>query len=155
MPGCGGGRLRAFATQVGIRETRRVEGDHVLTAQELTQPVVFDDGIACGAYPIDIHPASGGELVYAAMGDDHAYQIPLRSLIPTGLSNALVAGRGISATHAALAAVRVMTISMAVGQAAGIAAAMACESRGEADVRGVDPVRLRSTLIDNGALVTA
>lgn len=155
VPGCAGGRLRAFATQVGIRETRRVEGDHVLTAQELTQPVVFADGIACGAYPIDIHPASGGELVYAAMGDDHAYQIPLRSLIPTGLSNALVAGRGISATHAALAAIRVMTISMAVGQAAGIAAAMACEGGGEVDVRGVDPTRLRSTLAANGALVNA
>lgn len=155
VPGCEGGRLRSFATQVGIRETRRVEGDHVLTAQELTEPVAFADGIACGAYPIDIHPASGGELVYSALGDDHAYQIPLRSLIPSGLSNALVAGRGLSATHAALAAVRVMTISMAVGQAAGTAAAMACRSAGEVDVRAVDAAGLRDTLVAHGALVDA
>ncbi len=153
VPGCEGGRLRAFATQVGIRETRRVEGEHVLTAQELTQPVVFADGIACGAYPIDIHPAAGGELIYSSMGDDHAYQIPYRSLIPKGISNALVAGRGISATHAALAAIRVMTISMAVGQAAGIAAAMACEGEGVVDVRGVDAARLREALVAGGALV--
>ena len=155
VPGCEGGRLRAFATQVGIRETRRVEGEHVLTAQELTQPVVFDDGIACGAYPIDIHPASGGELLYASMGDDHAYQIPYRSLIPRGVTNALVAGRGISATHAALAAIRVMTISMAVGQAAGIAAVMACEGEGAVDVRSVDAARLRDALKAGGALVDA
>ena len=155
VPGCEGGRLRAFATQVGIRETRRVEGEHVLTAQELTQPVAFDDAIACGAYPIDIHPASGGELLYASMGDDHAYQIPYRSLIPKGVTNALVAGRGISATHAALAAIRVMTISMAVGQAAGTAAALACEGEGALDVRGVDAARLREVLKAGGALVDA
>ena len=153
VPGCEGGRLQAFATQVGIRETRRVQGDHVLTADELLQPVRFADGIACGAYPIDIHPAAGGELIYSAMGDDHAYQIPYRSLIPTGFSNALVAGRGISATHAALAAIRVMTISMAVGQAAGTAAAMACQREGTPDVRRVDSAALRASLVAQGALV--
>jgi hypothetical protein len=57
VPGCEDGRLRAFATQVGVRETRRVEGDHVLTAGELLAPAQFPDAIAAGAYPIDIHPA--------------------------------------------------------------------------------------------------
>ncbi|MDE2616680.1 MAG: FAD-dependent oxidoreductase [Burkholderiales bacterium] len=153
VPGCESGRLQAFATQVGIRETRRVQGEHVLTAEELLQPVSFVDGIACGAYPIDIHPAAGGELIYKALGEDHAYQIPYRSLVPKGLSNALVAGRGISATHAALAAVRVMTISMAVGQAAGTAAAMACQSKSAPDVRKVDATALRVSLLAQGALV--
>jgi 2-polyprenyl-6-methoxyphenol hydroxylase-like FAD-dependent oxidoreductase len=97
VPGCEKGRLIAFGTQVGIRETRRVEGDHVLTAAELLQPVQFDDAIAAGAYPIDIHPAAGGELDYRGLGDDHAYQIPYRSLVPRALDNALVAGRGLSA----------------------------------------------------------
>jgi hypothetical protein len=152
VPGCEAGRLQAFATQVGIRETRRVHGEHVLSAEELLQPVRFADGIALGAYPIDIHPASGGELVYSALGDDHAYQIPYRSLIPLGLSNALVAGRGISATHAALAAIRVMTISMAVGQAAGVAAALACR-HGVRDMREVDTTVLRERLVAGGALV--
>ncbi|QHE88053.1 FAD-dependent oxidoreductase [Hydrogenophaga sp. BPS33] len=152
VPGCEGGRLQAFATQVGIRETRRIHGDHVLTAEELVQPPPFDDTIALGAYPIDIHPAVGGELIYTPMGDDHAYQIPYRSLIPQGLANALVAGRGISATHAALAAIRVMTISMAVGQAAGTAAAQACASGG-GDVRRVDVPALQRQLQAQGALL--
>jgi hypothetical protein len=151
VPGCGSGRLRAFATQIGVRETRRIEGDHVLTAEELLEPTRFDDAIAAGAYPIDIHPAAGGGLHYQAMGNDHAYQIPYRSLIPVGFDNALVAGRGVSATHEALAAIRVMTISMAVGQAAGTAAAMAARPAAAAKVRAVPVDKLRQTLLADGA----
>jgi len=155
VPGCGNGRLRAFATQVGVRETRRIEGDHVLTAEELLEPARFDDAIAAGAYPIDIHPAAGGGLQYKALGDDHAYQIPYRSLIPVGFDNALVAGRGVSATHSALAAIRVMTISMAVGQAAGTAAAMAAlQTGGAADVRAVPVNELRQALVADGACLS-
>jgi choline dehydrogenase-like flavoprotein len=153
VPGCEAGRLQAFGTQVGIRETRRVEGDHVLTAPELLQPVHFEDAIASGAYPIDIHPAAGGELEYRALGEDHAYAIPYRSLIPAALDNVLVAGRGISATHEALAAVRVMTISMAVGQAAGVAASLACRSGVPVAVRQVDGVVLRTRLLESGAIL--
>ena len=151
VPGCESGRLLAFGTQVGIRETRRVQGEHVLTAEELLAPVQFDDAIAAGAYPIDIHPAAGGELEYSALGEDHAYQIPYRSLCPIGLDNALVAGRGVSATHQALAAIRVMTISMAVGQAAGVAAAMAAADGDGIGVGGVSIQRLRSELQNAGA----
>jgi hypothetical protein len=153
VPGCQDGRLQAFGTQIGIRETRRVEGDHVLTAQELLEPHHFDDAIAAGAYPIDIHPAAGGELEYKSLGEDHAYEIPYRSLIPAALDNVLVAGRGLSATHEALAAVRVMTISMAVGQAAGLAAAMACRLNQPGCVRGVDHAALREELLKVGAVL--
>lgn len=151
VPGCESGRLLAFGTQVGVRETRRVLGTHVLTAEELLAPVAFDDAIAAGAYPIDIHPAAGGELVYCALGDDHAYQIPYRSLCPLGLDNALVAGRGLSATHQALAAVRVMTISMAVGQAAGTAAALIAREGPASTTRGIGTQQLRETLRRDGA----
>jgi hypothetical protein len=151
VPGCEHGRLQAFATQVGVRETRRVQGLHVLTAEELLQPADFPDAIAAGAYPIDIHPASGGGLVYRPLGEDHSYQIPYRSLVPLGLRNALVAGRGISATHDALAAIRVMSISMAVGQAAGTAAALATRADGAVDVSGVPVQQLRDTLRAAGA----
>lgn len=156
VPGCEDGRLRAFATQVGVRETRRVEGDHVLTAEELLKPVQFPDAIAAGAYPIDIHPASGGALHYVPMGADHAYQIPYRSLIPSTLDNALVVGRGISASHEALAAIRVMTISMAVGHAAGIAAAMAARAADAGmgvQVRAVPVPALREALVRGGAVL--
>lgn len=151
VPGCDQGRLVAFGTQIGIRETRRVRGEYTLTAPDLLQPVSFEDAIAAGAYPIDIHPASGGELIYSSLGEDHSYQIPYRSLIPSGLDNAIAAGRGISATHEALAAVRVMTISMAVGQAAGTAAALASGRDRTGSVRAV-PIRdLRSALAEDGA----
>ncbi len=149
VPGCEQGRLRQFGTQVGIRETRRLHGDHVLTAEELLQPVKFEDAIAAGAYPIDIHPAAGGELIYQAMGKDHAYQIPLRSLLPLGLDNALAVGRGVSATHSALAAIRVMTISMAVGQACGTAAALSI--RAGCCPRDLPLTELRTTLLNDGA----
>lgn len=152
VPGCEAGRLLAFATQVGVRETRRIEGDHVLTADELRRPEPFEDAIAAGAYPIDIHPVSGGDLHYESLAGDHAYRIPYRSLIPVGLDNALVAGRGISATHAALAAIRVMTISMAVGQAAGTAAALAVRLKeARLDVRKLPIEALQSRLLDAGA----
>lgn len=153
VPGCEQGRLLAFGTQVGVRETRRVEGVHVLTAEELLAPVQFEDAVAAGAYPIDIHPAAGGELEYAALGDDHAYQIPYRSLCPRGIDNALVAGRGISATHKAQAAIRVMTISMAVGQAVGTAAAMAA-AEGQGAVQSVAPQALRKALESAGACLS-
>lgn len=155
VPGCERGQLVAFGTQVGVRETRRIEGDHVLTAEELSKPEPFEDAIAAGAYPIDIHPASGGGLDYRSLGEHHAYRIPYRSLIPTTFDNALTAGRGVSASHAALAAIRVMTISMAVGQAAGTAAALACHhdrsNTRHIDVRAVSIPELRSALETDGA----
>lgn len=153
VPGCGQGRLLAFGTQIGIRETRRVEGEHVLSADELVRGQAFEDAIAAGAYPIDIHPAQGGGLHYRDLGPDHAYGIPYRSLIPTTLDNALVAGRGLSATHEALAAIRVMTISMAVGQAAGTAAALACAGPPDGRVREVAPAALRAALRRDGAIL--
>lgn len=153
VPGCETGRLQAFATQIGIRETRRVEGDHILTSQELMEPAVFKDAIAAGAYPIDIHPAHGGDLTYKVMDDEHSYQIPYRSLIPINLDNVYVVGRGISADHEALAAIRVMTISMAVGQAAGTAAAMMCKLTGPISTRALNVPKLQQHLVEDGGLV--
>lgn len=152
VPGCAGGRLVSFGAQLGVRETRRMRGDHVLEADELRRAERFPDTIAMGAYPIDIHPARGGGLHYETLGDDHAYAIPYRSLVPVSLDNALAIGRGLSATHAAHAAVRVMPTSMALGHAAGIAAAMAA-AHPNGDVRGVDIARLQQRLRDGGALL--
>jgi hypothetical protein len=151
VPGCSAGRLRAFGTQVGVRETRRALGDHVLSATDLVGCRSFEDAVAAGAYPIDIHPASGGGLDYRALGPDDAYQIPLRSLTPLGLDNALVVGRGISATHEALAAIRVMTISMAVGHAAGLAASLAAAGGGSIRAVGLHP--LQKQLRSGGAVL--
>lgn len=124
VPGCAGGRLITLAPQLGIRETRRIRGEYILTADDLRMGRAFPDTIAVGAYPIDIHPATGAGLGFETLGKDHSYQIPYRAIVPAGFDNVLVAGRGISSTHEAHASTRVMPNTMAIGQAAGIAAAM-------------------------------
>ncbi|WP_437881401.1 FAD-dependent oxidoreductase [Pseudomonas sp. LRF_L74] len=152
VPGCGAGELVAFAPQVGVRETRRVQGDYVITAADLRAARPFDDVVALGAYPIDIHPATGSELIFEELGEDHAYPLPLRSLLPQGLANVLAAGRGISASHEAHAAIRVMPIGMALGQAAGTAAALAARTDG--DVRAVSVTELQTRLRESGAILS-
>jgi hypothetical protein len=149
VPGCAGGRLVAIAAQLGIRESRRIRGRYVLTGDDVRAGRTFTDGIAVGAYPLDIHPVKGGDLRFTTLGADHSYGIPYRCLVPDGLDNALVAGRGISATHEAHASVRVMPIGMAIGQAAGTAAAMM--ARGNMPAAEVDVTLLRESLREGDA----
>lgn len=113
------------ATQIGIRETWHVKGEYVLTVDDLLNGVSFDDTIALGAYPVDIHSSSNGGGEFIPLRGTRWYHIPYRSLLPKEVENLLVAGRPISATHEAAAAIRVMPIAMATGEAAGTAAALA------------------------------
>ena len=155
MPGCENARLSRLAPQLGVRDFRRVKGDHVLTRAELAAGTVFEDTVACGAYPIDIHhPAGEGGLTFEEFGEDHYYAIPLRALVPVGFSNVLTAGRGVSATHEAFAALRVMPTAMAMGQAAGTAAALAANGAA-GDVRSVPMATLRQRLVEAGAFLGA
>jgi FAD dependent oxidoreductase len=141
VPGCEAGRLVALAPQLGIRESRRIHGLHVLTDGDLRERRHFPDAIAAGAYPIDIHPATDTGLRFETLGAMHAYEIPYRCLVPRGLANALTAGRGISATHTAHAATRVMPTVMAIGQAAGVAASTITAGNVEADAVEAEPLR--------------
>jgi hypothetical protein len=126
LPGCENARLTGFAPSIGIRETRRVRGHVIVTEEDLRSGRKFADTVACGAYPIDVHQTGGAGIRLERLGQgDHFYTLPLRSLTPIAFDNALVAGRGLSATHVAFSALRVMPISMAMGQAAGVAAATA------------------------------
>lgn len=124
---------RAYVAQsgvhIGVRETRRIVGDYQLTAEDVLCARKFDDAIARGAYPVDIHNPGGKGTVlkYVPLGD--AYDIPLRALLPQALENVIVAGRCISGTHEAHSSYRVMPIVMATGQAAGVCAALAARSR--------------------------
>lgn len=153
VPGCERGRLVALAAQLGIRESRRVRGDFVLTPDDLRAERRFPDAVAVGAYPMDIHPAKGTGLSFETLGGDRSYEIPYRCLVPSGLDNALIAGRGISASHGAHASTRVMPTTMAIGQAAGTAAALACAGNG--GTRQVDPAILRDHLRRDGAYLPA
>lgn len=115
------------AAQVGVRESRRVRGLYTLTQDDLLTCRDFPDPIAMGGYPIDIHSPDGVNTHTTHLAPDSAYAIPLRSILVEEPTNLLVAGRCLSATHEASAATRVTPIAMAIGQAAGTAAAICCQ----------------------------
>jgi hypothetical protein len=123
---------RAYVAQsgvhVGVRETRRIIGDYQLTAADVLEARKFDDVIARGAYPIDIHNPTGSGTILKRLPAGEAYDIPLRCLLPRGVDQLVLAGRCISGTHEAHSSYRVMPISMATGQAAGVCAALAARA---------------------------
>ena len=116
------------APMVGIRETRRIVGEYVLTAEDVIEARKFDDSIAKNAYPIDIHNPSGEGTTLRRLPPDEYHEVPYRCLVPLGVDNLLVAGRCISATFDAQSSVRVQANCRAFGEAAGAAAAMCAES---------------------------
>jgi hypothetical protein len=128
LPGFEHCELLDTATTIGVRETRRIVGEYMLTVEDLAAGRAFDDVIALCGYPVDIHsPTGDGGGADGSYPTANAYQIPYRSLVPRDLDQILVAGRCITATHEALGAIRVMPPSFAMGQAAGTAAALALE----------------------------
>jgi hypothetical protein len=120
---------RAYCAQsgvhAGVRETRRIRGDYRLTADDVLSARQFDDVIARGSYPVDIHNPKGSGTILKRLPEDAAYDIPLRCLLPEGIENLVVAGRCLSGSHEAHSSYRVMPIAMATGQAAGVCAALA------------------------------
>ena len=135
---------------IGIRESRRVHGDYMLTRSDVLTGRRFADEVAlCGA-PIEDHHA-GKDTEWRYVGRDGVYGIPYRCLLPSGIESLLVAGRCFSATHDAHASARSMATCMAMGQAAGTAAAMA--SRSNSSPRALDPAALRARLLEGGALL--
>ena len=135
---------------IGVRESRRVVGDYQLTRSDVLGARRFEDEIAlCGA-PIEDHGAGGGtEWRYVAGGA--VYGIPYRCLLPAGVDALLVAGRCFSSTHDAHASARSMATCMAMGQAAGTAAALAVA--GSCAPRELSPRALRERLLANGAML--
>lgn len=124
VPGYEKAALAAFGTQIGIRETRRVQGEYRLTREDVLGARDFEDAIGlCGA-PIEDHHG-GKDTAWAYLPDGRCVGIPYRTLLPQRSTNLLVAGRCFSATHDAHASVRSMGQCMAMGQAAGAAAALA------------------------------
>lgn len=150
VPGYERASLVALGTQIGVRETRRVYGDARLNRDDVLTARAFDDGIGlCGA-PIEDHHV-GGDTVWQYLPDGAAVGIPYRTLVVRDASNVLVAGRCFSATHDAHASVRSMAQCMAMGQAAGTAAAWAVAAG--CDPRDIDVASLRERLRADGAIL--
>jgi len=138
---------------IGVRESRRIIGHHVLSEDDLMKSRRFDDAIATGCWYLDLHPnktttGSANDFKPEKVQPE-PYDIPYRSLIPQKIENLLVAGRCHSATRGAHASTRVTVTAMAMGEAAGCAAALALTEKIE--VATLSGVKVREQLAARGA----
>ena len=141
--------LISVASEIGVRESRKLQGVHVITEEELFACTRFEDSIALGNYDVDIHSPDGTGTRIRKFDRDKYYTIPYRSLLPKEYDNLLVAGRCISTTHEAQSSVRIMPICVSIGEAAGVAVAEA--ARSGVGVHGVDIKNVQRTLTGYGA----
>lgn len=148
VPGCEKVELVESASMLGLRETRRIQGDFVLTGEDIRQKRQFEDVIFLAGNSIDIHVGNSTRYQPAA---GEPYQVPYGILLPQKVKNLLVAGRCSSMDRTALGAIRVMPPAFAMGQAAGTAAALCVQE-------GIDPAqvsvkKLQEQLVQDGAIL--
>lgn len=148
---CKNAEIMAIAPDIGVRESRKLRGVHILTQEELKDCTKFEDSIALGNYDIDIHNPTGTGTSHHYFEDGTYYTIPYRSLVPKEFDNLLVAGRCLSATHEAQASVRIMPICATLGQAAGTAVAV-MKKNGQTN-KTADVKEIQNLLEKNGAAI--
>ena len=143
--------LMMTAAEIGVRESRMIVGDYVLTEQDCKNCVKFEDAIAACNYDIDIHNPEGTGTSHYFFPAGAYYTIPYRSLTPKNINNMLVAGRCISSDHGAQASYRIMPVVCCIGEAAGSAIGLAVKSG--CSVRDINPKDLQSVLKKNRAYI--
>ncbi len=148
-PGFENAKIVTTAPKIGLRESRRVTGDYILTAPDMLAATKFPDSIGANAWPFEVVTATGRTFQY--MGGDNFYTIPYRSLLPLGVENVIMAGRFISGTNQAEASYRVMGPAMVMGQAAGTAAVLSIKER--VSPRHLNVGLLQQELLNNGAFL--
>ncbi len=158
VPGFQNAALSGTADVLGVRASRRIEGDYVLSVEDYEKRAVFEDEIGRYAYPIDIHPPMGTD-AFKRFSDEYnrryrydkgeSYGIPYRSLVARNFDNLLVAGRCVSCDHYVQASIRVMPGCYILGQAAGTAAHLAAAEGCTA--RDIPVGELQKMLAENGA----
>ncbi len=133
VAGCNQAFLLDTSALIGIRESRRFIGEYVLTVKDVVSGRRFEDAVAANAYHLDIHNEPDDKRLEEkkqglGLGfPQQYYHIPYRCLLPKGADNLLLSGRCISVTHEALSSTRIASCCMAIGQAAGIAAALCAQ----------------------------
>jgi hypothetical protein len=149
VPGFSNGRIQRMATEIGVRETRRLKGVHTLTGDEVRKDIEFEDTIGLGCWAIDIHPrdAKANHSLYVPK----PFTLPYRMLVPETVDGLLTAGRCVSCDHEALATIRVGATCAVTGQAAGIAGALAVRS--QVKVRNIDITSLQKELENQAAIL--
>lgn len=125
LPGCENAYLKNMQPEVAIRETYRIDGEYKITHDDYVSGRIFDDSLAYSYYPIDLHESKGVTPKHLLEGK--VATIPYRALIPKGSDRLIVAGRCVCSDRLANSALRVQASCMAMGQAAGCAAVLACE----------------------------
>lgn len=151
IPGFKNSFLIQTGCHIGVRETTHIVGDYVLRTSDLIDRKTFDDAIAVGSYPIDIHLPGSAQLKTISIPYPGEYHIPMSSLIPKGLANVILAGRAISADHTAFSAVRTSPLATATGMAAGISAALAVKHRKL--VRDVNIDLIQREIVEMGGIL--
>jgi ribulose 1,5-bisphosphate synthetase/thiazole synthase len=148
VPGYENAFIADIGSEIGVRESRRIKGDYWLTLDDVLNEARFEDSIACSAWPVEEHGA-GRATKWVFLKPGTFYELPFRMLLPVGLDGLLVAGRCASASHDAHASMRIAAVCMALGEAAGVAAALA----GSRNIRKFDAGRIRQQLEKQGAMV--
>lgn len=152
VAGCENATLMCSASTLGIRESRHIEGEYILKAEDLVNGVVPEDSILLASNSVDVHGggATSNSSVYTTINAPW-YGVPYRCLLPLGAENLFLAGRCLSANSDAAGAVRVMPPVMAMGHAAGVAAALAL--KGGISPRGLGAEDLRTELKKQNAFL--
>lgn len=144
--------IAGTAPESASRESRRIIGDYIMTADDWVSCRCAEDAVCYTYWHIDIHAPGDYQSKHVYLRGPETPSVPLRCLIPVSLSNVLVAGRCISGDRASVSAMRVKASCMAMGQAAGTAAALAV-SHNVHDIRKVCPAEVRRSLAESGAVV--
>ncbi len=137
--------LLSTASEIGVRESRMIEGEYVITLEDCLGFRKFEDSIAVSNYDIDIHNPEGSGTSHYYFPDGKYFTIPYRSLIPKGVDNLLVAGRCISSVHEAQASYRIMPIVANIGESAGVAIALAV--KGKTSTKNIDIKKMQEILL--------
>ena len=113
---------------IGVRESRRVIGQYYLTADELINCCKFPDAVVRGNYQVDVHNPRGTGTMLKVIPPGEFYEIPYGCIVPQKIENLTIGGRSISADIAAHSSLRIIPTVCSIGQAAGVAAAMAVKN---------------------------
>jgi len=140
----------SIATQIGIRETRRIKADYYLTLDDIKKARRFDDAILQGKWAhTDIHSGKNMEWQFELI--EGPYQVPYRCLLPQGIENLIVGGRCIWVEREVMGTLRTQPNCMATGQAAGVAAALS--ARRNTNLRELDVKEIQTALREQNVLI--
>jgi len=148
-PGFENSYIQEVAPMIGVRESRRICGNYILSAEDYNERKKFEDAIAKTAYPIDVHGLNENDIKISKLNKGEYFEIPYRSLITEGINNLLVVGRSISSTFIIQSAIRIQPTCRATGEAAGLAAVISINNN--TNVTDIDGKLIRKKMIDLGA----